>query len=150
MSEETIEREAANAAEKNADGHAKGKAKSENPAERKIREYFEANASEDLKARVAKSGKTAHGALEYAASRARKMAHSGNCVCVDDETVYGWCMHYFEDEDASSYEGKSTCEVATGESATPPKNGGERKERKPAERKAEKPAADDAQLCFDI
>ncbi len=71
----------------------------------RIRAYFEANASEDLKRRAAAEGKTAAGALAYAKGQARKLA-VGGCACVEDETVYGWAMHYFEDEDAARWEPK--------------------------------------------
>ncbi len=71
----------------------------------RIRAYFEANASEDLKRRAAAEGKTAAGALAYAKGQARKLA-VGGCACVEDETVYGWAMHYFEDEPAEKPAGK--------------------------------------------
>lgn len=81
-----------------ADKNGKTNKKADGAAER-IRAYFEANASDDLKRRVAAEGKTAAGALAYAKEQARKLA-VGGCACVDDETVYGWAMHYFEDEPA--------------------------------------------------
>ena len=75
-------------------------------AEERIQEYFDANASDDLKGRVAESGKTVKGALAYCTAQARKGA-TGMSACVDDATVFGWAMHYFEDEQAEKWEGRS-------------------------------------------
>ena len=80
----------------------------------RIRAYFEANASEDLKRRVAAEGKTAAGALAYAKEQARKLA-VGGCACVEDETVYGWAMHYFEDEPAEKPAGKTDAKAKPAE-----------------------------------
>lgn len=95
-------------------------------AEQRIQQYFDANASDDLKKRVAEAGKTAKGALAYCTEQARKGA-TGNSACVDDATVYGWAMHYYEDEQASDWEGRSATRtsapqaVATTARQKPPK-----------------------------
>ena len=97
----------------------------------RLRAYFEENASDDLRARAAEQGKTAEGAFTYAKSQARRLAVDG-CACVDDATVYGWAMHYFEDEDASRWEPKKPA---------PKPSAAERKtEKKPDAETAEKPA----------
>ena len=79
--------------------------KANNPTEKIILDYFEKNASEDLKKRVEKENKTIAGALHYASEQARKQK-SGNCAVVTDDVVFGWIMHYFEDEPAQNHEGK--------------------------------------------
>lgn len=101
-----------------ADKNKTGSGKADGAAER-IRAYFEANASEDLKRRVAAEGKTAAGALAYAKGQARKLA-VGGCACVDDETVYGWAMHYFEDEPA-----EKPAEKPEGKAASAPEEAAE-------------------------
>lgn len=98
-----------------ADKNGKTNKKADGAVER-IRAYFEANASEDLKRRVAAEGKTAAGALAYAKEQARKLA-VGGCACVDDETVYGWAMHYFEDEPAEKPAGKTDAKAKPAETA---------------------------------
>lgn len=88
--------------------------KANNPTEKIILDYFEKNASEDLKKRVEKENKTIAGALHYASEQARKQK-SGNCAVVADDVVFGWIMHYFEDEPATKYESKSpTATVVAG------------------------------------
>lgn len=43
--------------------------------------------------------KTLTSFMKYACEEARKLAAKGaSCACVDDETVYGWAIHYFEEE----------------------------------------------------
>ncbi len=78
--------------------------------ERLIKAYLEANASETLAekinngVRVQKDGKTLinkktlAGFMKFACDEARKQAEKGaNSACVDDQTVYGWAVHYFEE-----------------------------------------------------
>ena len=37
--------------------------------------------------------------MKYACDEARKLAEKGaNSACIDDATVYGWAIHYFEEE----------------------------------------------------
>lgn len=73
--------------------------KAESAAERRIREFFEANASEELKAKAAAEGKDAAGALKYCREQARKLAVNG-VAAVEDETVFSWAMHWYQDEPA--------------------------------------------------
>lgn len=78
--------------------------------ERLIKAYLEANASETLAekinggVRVQKDGKTLvskktlAGFMRFACDEARKQAEKGvNSACIDDQTVYGWAVHYFEE-----------------------------------------------------
>lgn len=80
-------------------------------AEQKVKAYLEANASAILAekinngVRIQKDGKqllnkkTLAGFLQYACEEARKQADKGaRSACIDDETVYGWAVHYFEED----------------------------------------------------
>lgn len=80
-------------------------------AEQKVKAYLEANASSILAekinngVRIQKDGKqllnkkTLSGFMQYACEEARKQADKGaRSVCIDDETVYGWAVHYFEED----------------------------------------------------
>ncbi len=82
-----------------------------NPAEERIKEYLEQNASEMLAEKinegvsVVKDGKTLinkktlSGFMKYASGEARKLAEKGaTSACVEDSVVYGWAIHYFEEE----------------------------------------------------
>ena len=117
-----------------------------NDAEKKLLEYLENNASEALANKInngtphEKDGKNLInkkdlvGFLNYANDEARKLAEKGkNYACIEDQTVFGWTMHYFEEDtivgtlynpDGTKYEEpkkttpKTTCCVSN---PTPPK-----------------------------
>lgn len=85
--------------------------KANTPAEQRILEYLQNNASETLADKInngtpfEKDGKplnnkkTLSGFMKYACDEARKLAEKGaNSACIDDATVYGWAVHYFEEE----------------------------------------------------
>ena len=79
--------------------------------EQKVKAYLEANASEVLAekinggVRIQKDGKTLinkktlEGFLKFACDEAKKQAEKGaSSACIDDDTVYGWAVHYFEED----------------------------------------------------
>ena len=79
--------------------------------ERKVKAYLEANASEILAdkinngVRIQKDGKTLlnkktiAGFMKYACDEAQKQAEKGaQYACIDDDVVYGWAVHYFEED----------------------------------------------------
>lgn len=76
-----------------------------------IKSYLEENASETLAEKInngtpfQKDGKTfinkktLNGFMKYASDEARKLASKGaNSACVKDKVVYGWAIHYFEED----------------------------------------------------
>ena len=86
------------------------------PAQKKVKEYLEQNASDILAdkinngVKVEREGKTLinkktlDGFMNYATEEARKQAEQGaRCACIEDDVVYGWAVHYFEED---SIEGK--------------------------------------------
>ena len=81
------------------------------PTEQKILDYLEQNASETLIDKInngtpfEKDGKslvnkkTLSGFMKYAAEEARKTSEKGAAyACIDDSVVYGWAIHYFEED----------------------------------------------------
>ena len=83
----------------------------QNKQEELILNYLQNNASETLADKInngtpfEKDGnpllnkKTLSGFMKYACDEARKLAEKGaNSACIDDATVYGWAIHYFEEE----------------------------------------------------
>lgn len=81
------------------------------PAERKIKAYLEANASEILADKInngvhiQKDGKmllnkkTLDGFMKFACDKAKKQAEKGaSCACIEDDVVFGWAVHYFEED----------------------------------------------------
>ena len=80
--------------------------------EQKIKAYFEANSSSALDEKInngvhiQKDGKTMlnkktlAGFMKFACDEAKKQAEKGaQSACIDDDVVYGWAVHYFEEED---------------------------------------------------
>ena len=76
-----------------------------------VKAYLEENAGETLAEKInngtpfEKDGKTfinkktLDGFMKYASDEARKLASKGaNSACVEDKVVYGWAIHYFEED----------------------------------------------------
>lgn len=83
----------------------------QNKQEELVLKYLQDNASETLAGKInngtpfEKDGhsltnkKTLAGFMKFACDEARKHAEKGaNSACIDDATVYGWAIHYFEEE----------------------------------------------------
>lgn len=83
----------------------------ENRQEELVKAYLEEHASEELAEKInngtlfTKDGvpltnkKTLAGFMKYACEEARKLAKKGeNAACVEDSVVYGWAIHYFEED----------------------------------------------------
>ena len=83
----------------------------QNKQEELILNYLQNNTSETLADKInngtpfEKDGKpllnkkTLAGFMKYACDEARKLAEKGaNSACIDDASVYGWAIHYFEEE----------------------------------------------------
>ena len=99
--------------------------------EQKVKAYLEANASEvlaekiDNGVRIQKDGKTLlskktlAGFMKFACDEAKKQAEKGaSSAYIDDDTVYGWAVHYFEED---SIEGALYNEDGTEYKASVPK-----------------------------
>ena len=83
----------------------------QNKQEKLVLKYLQDNASETLANKInngtpfEKDGKpllnkkTLAGFMRFACDEARKHAEKGaNSACIDDATVYGWAIHYFEED----------------------------------------------------
>ncbi len=81
-------------------------------AQQLVKKYLENNVSPPLAekinggTKVIKDGKTLinkktlDGFMKYATEEARKLAEKGaNSACVEDEVVFGWAIHYFEEDE---------------------------------------------------
>lgn len=82
-----------------------------NKQEEIIKEYLENNVSEVLSDKINNgvkivkdnktliNKKTLSGFMKYAYEEARKLAEKGsNCACIEDKVVFGWAIHYFEED----------------------------------------------------
>lgn len=85
-------------------------------SQERIKAYLESNASDILADKINNgtpftkddkqliNKKTLDGFMRFACDEARKQAEKGaNSACIDDDTVYGWAIHFFEED---SIEGK--------------------------------------------
>lgn len=80
-------------------------------SQKRILEYLEENASEILAnkinngVQVEKDGKQLLSKKDldsffiYATNEARKLAENKSYACIDDKTVFGWVIHYFEEDE---------------------------------------------------
>lgn len=79
--------------------------------QQRVKEYLEQNVSDVLAdkinngVKVERDGKTLmnkktlDGFMKYATEEARKQAEKGaSCACIDDSVVFGWAIHYFEED----------------------------------------------------
>ena len=79
--------------------------------QQRIKAYLEENASEILADKInngvhiQKDGKmllnkkTLDGFMKFACDEAKKQAEKGaSCACIDDDVVFGWAVHYFEED----------------------------------------------------
>lgn len=130
------------------------------PEQERVKEYLEQNVSDVLAekinngVRIEKDGKTLinkkdlDGFMKYAYEEARKMAKGANCACISSDTVFGWAVHYFEED---SIEGTLYNEDGTPYSkpAPAPKTKAESKPSAPKKEipKEEKPKKDKKALA---
>lgn len=97
-----------------------------------IKDYLQENVSELLAdkinngVRIEKDNNTLlnkkdlNGFMKYANDEARKLAEKGaNCACIEDKVVFGWAVHYFEED---SIEGNLYNEDGTEFKVTPKVN----------------------------
>ena len=83
--------------------------------EKIILDYLKNNASETLAEKINNGTKTLSQCWSYITSEARKLAQNG-CAVVDDETVFGWAIHFFEED---SIEGKNYAAKSATTNKTP-------------------------------
>ena len=59
--------------------------------------YLEANASDSLAERINAGTKTLKQCWNYIKAKAHEQANNG-CACIEDKTVFGWAVHFFEED----------------------------------------------------
>lgn len=66
-----------------------------------IQKYLENRAKEDslFAETYKKANKSIKECCKYIYSKARKLAAGGNAVGIDDATVYGWAVHYYDEDE---------------------------------------------------
>ena len=103
-----------------------------------IKNYLDNRAREDslFAETYKKANKSIKECCRYIISRARKLG--GTAVAVDDATVYGWAVHYYDEDDIKVEATAEPARVAAPAAVTAPP-----KPAKPAPAKKKKERADD-------
>lgn len=83
--------------------------------ENAIKNYLDKRAESDrlFAESYRKENKNIQECCKYIYSQARKIAKGDNAVGVDDDTVFGWAVHYYDEDDIKVEEVKERVEVAT-------------------------------------
>lgn len=116
-----------------------------------LEEYYNANASEALREKVAAEKKTVAGAYKFIESVAKAFAKAG-CCAMPDDLAYNLLMHYMEDEaEGAIYRTPEQVQAEIDKAkkeeaakANPPKKAKEKKPKPPAPSKVEKLEAEKA------
>lgn len=80
-----------------------------------IKSYLDKRAKEDplFAETYKKKNKSIEECCQYIYSQARKVAKGGNAVGIDDATVYGWAVHYYDEDNIKVDNVKEGVEVST-------------------------------------
>ena len=62
-----------------------------------VLDYLKKNASESLREKISNGTKTLAQCWAYITGEAKKQAQNG-CAVIDDQTVFGWAIHFFEED----------------------------------------------------
>lgn len=100
-----------------------------------IKNYLDNRAREDslFAETYKKANKSIKGCCRYIISRARKLG--GTAVAVDDATVYGWAVHYYDEDNIKVEASSGRVEVAAPAAVVKP---GPAKPAAPKRQKAKK------------
>ncbi|WP_302559210.1 PcfK-like family protein [Phocaeicola coprocola] len=101
--------------------------------ENTIKNYLDSRAKEDSLFAEAykKANKSIKECCKYIYSQARKLAKGSNSVGIDDATVYGWAVHYYDEDDIKVDKVQERVEVVAPVAIQKPV-----KEEKPVQQKA--------------
>lgn len=94
-------------------------------AQEKVKEYLEQNVSDLLAEKINTGEKTLQGCWNYIVGEAKQKAVSG-CACIEDREVFGWAVHYFEEDSIAECKSAPPVKTVTSKAekkpTTPPKN----------------------------
>lgn len=97
-----------------------------------------------------KANKSIKECFKYIYSQAEKLAKGGNAVGVDDATVYGWAVHYYDEDNIKVKDVKERVEVVAPATVQEPVVQEPVKEEKPVKQKsARKKTKQELQKIFD-
>lgn len=97
-----------------------------------------------------KANKNIKECCKYIYSQAKKLEKGGNAVGVDDATVYGWAVHYYDEDNIKVKDVKERVEVVAQTTVQEPVVQEPVKEEKPVKQKsARKKTKQELQKIFD-
>ena len=70
-------------------------------AKERIKDYLDERASKDelFAKSYAKSNKNIDECYDYIVGEARKQCKDSDSICISDDVVYGWAVHYYDEDD---------------------------------------------------
>ena len=89
-------------------------------AKERIKDYLDERASKDelFAKSYAKTNKNIDECYEYIVGEARKLCKDSDSICISDDVVFGWAVHYYDEDDikvgrsTESTESKESKEVS--------------------------------------
>ena len=111
------------------------------PNEKIILDYLKNNISDVLAEKINAGKKTLRGCWNFIVGEAKKKAVSG-CACIEDREVFGWAVHYFQEDSISECKSAPAVKTETTQNKPAPK-AETKNEAKPKVKKA-----DDGQISF--
>lgn len=79
-----------------------------------IKKYLEerAKTDESVAKNLLKPNKSIEECCKYITEEARKLAKNG-CAAVEDSVVFGWAVHYYDEDSIKMKKGTTPCKVST-------------------------------------
>lgn len=111
------------------------------PNEKIILDYLKNNISDVLAEKINAGKKTLQGCWNFIVGEAKKKAISG-CACIEDKEVFGWAVHYFQEDSIAECKSAPAAKAVTTKAEKKPEKV-EKVEAKPKSKKA-----DDGQISF--
>ena len=81
-------------------------------AKERLKDYLDERASKDelFAKSYAKSNKNIDECYDYIVGEARKQCKNSDSVCISDDVVYGWAVHYYDEDDIKVGRSKESTE----------------------------------------
>ena len=81
-------------------------------AKERIKDYLDDRASQDelFAKSYAKTNKNIDECYDYIVGEARKQCKDSDSVCISDDVVYGWAVHYYDEDNIMVGRGKESKE----------------------------------------
>lgn len=95
-----------------------------------------------------KANKSIKECCKYIYSQAKKLAKGGNAVGVDDATVYGWAVHYYDEDNIKVKDVKERVEVVAPTTVQETVKEEKPVQSKPARKKTKQELFDERQLSL--